>query len=145
MGYLLDGKTGKEVSLASTMNPQHQFGADVIARSNYVLEHGGEEMKQVVRKALNQLIGQACQEAGCEGKRSCSCYRGKYLYASSVLGISPQSLVLAPYVPAVKDGMILEAEECGLRIAKGGKLLLLPNIAGFVGGDTVGMHALGGL
>lgn len=139
VGYLLDGRTGKEVGLASTMNPQHQFGADVIARSNYVLEHGGEEMKKVVRKALDQLIGQACREAGVQ--------REEILQVSVVgntcmhhlfLGISPKSLVLAPYVPAVKDGMILEAEECGLHIAKGGTLLLLPNIAGFVGGDTVG-------
>lgn len=139
VGYLMDGRTGKELALSSAMNPQHQFGADVIARSNYVLEHGGEEMKDVVRKALNQLIGEACRDAGVK--------REEILQVSIVgntcmhhlfLGISPKTLVLAPYVPAVKDGMILEAAECGLHIAEGGKLLLLPNIAGFVGGDTVG-------
>ena len=140
VGYLLDGKTGKEVSLASTMNPQHQFGADVIARSNYVLEHGGEEMKQVVRKALNQLIGQACQEAGgAKGRDPAGCYCGKYLYASSVSGhltqISGAGALCAGGKGRNDSG---GGEECGLRIAKGGKLLLLPNIAGFVGGDTVG-------
>ena len=54
------------------------------------------------------------------------------------LGISPDSLVHAPYLPAVKDGMILDAAENGIRIADGGKLVMLPNIAGFVGADTVG-------
>lgn len=139
VGYLLDGKTGREIGLASTMNPQHQFGADVIARSNYVLEKGGQEMKAVVRKALNQLIGQACASAGVK--------REEILQVSIVgntcmhhlfMGISPKSLVLAPYVPAVKEGMILPPEECGLQISAQGRVLLFPNVAGFVGGDTVG-------
>ena len=139
VGYLLDGQTGRELGLASTMNPQHQFGADVIARSNYVLENGGEEMQAVVRKALNQLIGQACASAGVK--------REEILQVSIVgntcmhhlfMGISPKSLVLAPYVPAVKEGMILSPGECGLNIAEEGKVLMFPNIAGFVGGDTVG-------
>ena len=80
----------------------------MIARSNYVLENGGEEMQAVVRKALNQLIGQACASAGVK--------REEILQVSIVgntcmhhlfMGISPKSLVLAPYVPAVKEGMIL--------------------------------------
>ena len=139
VGYLLDGRTGAEKGIASMMNPQHQFGADVISRSNYVLEHGGREMQEVVQKALNQLIGQACAEAGVR--------REDILQVSIVgntcmhhlfLGISPDSLVHAPYLPAVKDGMILDAAENGIRIADGGKLVMLPNIAGFVGADTVG-------
>ena len=40
VGYLLDGRTGRTMSVASRMNPQHAFGADVISRANYVLEHG---------------------------------------------------------------------------------------------------------
>ena len=63
VGYLLDGKSGKEMAVASMMNPQHQFGADVISRSNYVLEHGGEEMRAVIQDALNRLIVQACAKA----------------------------------------------------------------------------------
>lgn len=139
VGYLLDGITGQEKAVASMMNPQHQFGADVISRANYVLENDGIEMKNVVRKALNQLIGKVCAQSGVK--------REEILQVSIVgntcmhhlfMGISPQSLVLAPYVPAVQEGMILDANEYDLDIAKGGRLLMFPNIAGFVGGDTVG-------
>ena len=139
VGYLLDGKTGRELSLASTMNPQHQFGADVIARSNYVLENGGEEMQAVVRKALNQLIRQACASAGIRKEEILqAAIVGNTCMHHLFMGISPRSLVLAPYVPAVKEGMILRPEECGLQIAEEGKVLMFPNVAGFVGGDTVG-------
>ena len=141
VGYLLDGRTGAEMAVASMMNPQHQFGADVIARSNYVLENenGGDEMKRVVRRALNQLIAKACADAGVD--------RTDILQVSIVgntcmhhlfLGLSPDTLVHAPYVPLMREGMITDAADYDIKIADGGKLLMFPNIAGFVGGDTVG-------
>lgn len=140
VGYLMDGKTGEELTAVSTMNPQHQFGADVISRANYVLENnGGEQMRRVIVDALNRLIGQACEKTGV--------HREDILQVSIVgntcmhhlfLGISPDSLVHAPYVPAVKDGMIKKPAETGIDIAPEGDVVILPNIAGFVGADTVG-------
>ena len=139
VGYLLDGKSGKEMAVASMMNPQHQFGADVISRSNYVLEHGGEEMRAVIQDALNRLIVQACAKAGIKKEEILQVsIVGNTCMHHLFLGISPDSLVHAPYLPAVKEGMILSAEECGIHIAPEGRLLMLPNIAGFVGADTVG-------
>ena len=43
VAYLLSGKTGALLSQASTLNPQGQYGADVISRIQYVLDGGREE------------------------------------------------------------------------------------------------------
>ena len=40
VGYLLDGRTGENLAVESRMNPQMQYGGDVIQRANYALEHG---------------------------------------------------------------------------------------------------------
>ncbi len=40
VGYLLDGRTGETLAVESRMNPQMQYGGDVIQRANYALEHG---------------------------------------------------------------------------------------------------------
>ncbi|MDO4489898.1 MAG: ASKHA domain-containing protein [Lachnospiraceae bacterium] len=141
VGYLLSGTTGEEVAVASMMNPQHQYGADVISRANYVLEHqeGSEKLKNTVRKALNQLIGQLVEKAGVKRQEILQIsIVGNTCMHHLFMGISPQSLVLAPYVPAVQEGMTLRAADCDLTIAEEGRILLFPNIAGFVGGDTVG-------
>ncbi len=139
VGYLLDGRSGQELAVASMMNPQHQFGADVISRANYVLEHDGIEMSHVVRKALNQLIGKVCVQAGIDRKEILQiAIVGNTCMHHLFMEISPQSLVLAPYVPAVQEGMILKASEYEIEIAEEGRILMFPNIAGFVGGDTVG-------
>ena len=54
------------------------------------------------------------------------------------LGISPASLVHAPYNPAISQGLTLNAEQYGLHIHRKGQLLMLPDIAGYVGADTCG-------
>ena len=38
VGYLLDGRTGETLAVESRMNPQMQYGGDVIQRANYALE-----------------------------------------------------------------------------------------------------------
>ena len=43
VGYLLDGRTGETLAVESRMNPQMQYGGDVIQRANYALEHGTED------------------------------------------------------------------------------------------------------
>ena len=187
VGYLLDGRTGRTMSVASRMNPQHAFGADVISRANYVLEHGeegGRELRACIVKAMNGLIREAAEKAGVSPEDILqTAVVGNTCMHHLFLGISPDSLVYAPYVPAVRRGMILTAEETGLRFGpccvkeekdgkisrfelekeisanegsdkeflisrdmrraekayeKQGVVLLLPNIAGFVGADTIG-------
>lgn len=141
VGYLMDGANGKVVSTKSRMNPQHQYGADVISRANYVLEteDGSKVMKKAIVDCLNQLIALAVKDVGAtiEDVRQVSIV-GNTCMHHLFLGISPKSLVLAPYVPAVKEGMIRKPSEVGIRIAGDGRVVILPNIAGFVGADTVG-------
>ena len=43
-GYLLNAPDGTVLAVASRLNPQSQYGADVINRANYTLEHGMTEV-----------------------------------------------------------------------------------------------------
>lgn len=138
-GYLLDGSSGGLLATCSRLNPQKQFGADVISRSGYALEHGGEELRSCIQKALDEMIGEMTEQTR---------YSKKDVFAVSVvgntcmhhlyLGLDVDSLVHAPYNPAVREEMIVPASYCSLDIAERGIVLLLPNIAGFVGADTIG-------
>ena len=141
VGYLLDGGTGNVLQTVSRMNPQHAFGGDVISRANYVLEHGDagqKEMRKVIVDALNGLLAEAARDQGISVEEILQAsVVGNTCMHHLFYGVSPQSLVLAPYVPAIREGMILTPERAGLKIAKEGRVFLLPNIAGFVGADTV--------
>lgn len=54
------------------------------------------------------------------------------------LGISPASLVHAPYTPAVSERLVLNAGDYGLAVQERAELIMLSDIAGYVGADTCG-------
>jgi uncharacterized 2Fe-2S/4Fe-4S cluster protein (DUF4445 family) len=55
------------------------------------------------------------------------------------LGIYPEHLGLAPYAPALHHSLDVKARDMGLDIAPGAHVFVLPNEAGFVGADNVGV------
>lgn len=140
VGYLMDLYTGRELSVASMLNPQTQFGADVISRITHHIqnENGLEELHAAVTGAVNTLIGEATGKAGVSRND---------VYAISVvgntcmhhlfLGITPRQVALAPYVAAVSEPVVVDPADVRLAINPAGKVFVLSNIAGFVGADTV--------
>ena len=53
-------------------------------------------------------------------------------------GIPTNSLAVIPYSPTVTDAMVETASEYDISMHPQGVILALPNMAGFVGADTVG-------
>ena len=130
VAYLLDGRTGALLARSSAINPQSQFGADVISRIEHALAGGGDELKNAIQGMLRALCADAAARAGIDPAAvSRAAIVGNTAMHHLLLGIDPKPLVTPPYMPAVR-----EALECGCA-------RVLPNIAGFVGGDTVGCMA----
>ncbi|MEG1882168.1 MAG: ASKHA domain-containing protein [Clostridia bacterium] len=137
--YLLDGLSGKQKAVSSMLNPQTSFGADVIARSNYAMEHGGNDLQSSVVSAMNALIDEVCGIANIQHTdiNQCTVVCNTCMH-HLLLGLSPASLVHAPYNPVIRQAVCVRADSLGLTIHQNGQIQLLPNIAGFVGSDTVG-------
>ena len=141
VGYLMDGGTGRELAHTSRYNPQTQFGADVILRCNYVLQNaqGQQTLSDAVVKAVNGMLSDLARQVGISREDiSQAAFVGNTCMHHLFLGLNPESLVRAPYVPAQKEAVILPAREYGIDIHSEGEILFLPNIGGFVGADTVG-------
>ena len=127
VAYLLDGRSGKLLAQVSTMNPQGQYGADVISRIQYALKEGSDGISGCIREAMADLAKETAETAGITPEQiTASAIVGNTAMHHLLLGIDPKPLVTPPYMPNVSEAI----EENGARI--------LPNIAGFVGGDTVG-------
>ena len=138
VGYLMDLYSGQELIVVPTLNPQAEYGADVISRITLAgQEEGLEKLHFAVIKAINALLAEAVEKAE---------VRKEDIYAVSIagntcmhhlfLGIDPKNLALSPYIPAVSDPLTVNASDLNLNINKAGRVFLLPNIAGFVGSDT---------
>ena len=140
VGYLLDLYSGQELSVVSTLNPQTTFGADVISRLTFANheENGLRKLQAAVIEAVNKLIIEAVQKASVtESEIYGISIAGNTCMHHILLGINPQSIAVAPYVPALSEPLVLDASELKISINQAGKVFMLPNIAGFVGADTV--------
>ena len=134
VAYLLDGHTGALLAQDSTMNPQSQYGADVISRIQHAMEGGAEALSGCIRTALAALTEAVCAKQGiCPKDITAAAIVGNTAMHHLLLGIDPKPLVTPPYMPNVFEAL----EQDGL-LPIAGKVRVLPNIAGFVGGDTVG-------
>ncbi|HVJ47816.1 ASKHA domain-containing protein [Desulfitobacterium sp.] len=140
--YLMDLNKGKVVDSGAVTNPQHVFGADVISRITYAAK-GPEQLRQLqtqVMDGLNGIIAHLCQNKDI-GKDEIyqAVVVGNTTMSHLFLGIDPTYLAPAPFIPVFRKAVQVEVRELGLNILETGNVVVLPNVAGYVGADTVGV------
>ena len=140
--HLCDLSDGSVVASASLMNPQIRFGEDLMSRVSYVMMHpeGAEEMTKVIRESLNKLFVQLVGDASAQ----ISDILEVTLVANPimhhlVLGINPVALGSAPFALTTDAAVDCRAKDMDLNINPGGRVYVLPCIAGHVGADTAGV------
>jgi len=141
-GYLVDLSDGRTLAAKGVMNPQISYGEDIISRINVVVRSPSEGLKlqKLAVEAINELATQLCAEVSAKPEEIVEAVVvGNTAMHHLFLGLPVRQLALSPFVPAVSQALDVKAGDPGLGIAPGAYVHLLPNIAGFVGADHVGV------
>ncbi len=141
VGYLVDLNTGAQIGVSAALNPQSTYGADVISRLSFVMEHqdGAKKLQEEVIGILNELIEETCSEARVDPRQIYQVTLvGNTCMHHLVLGIDPRNIAPSPFVPVVTAPLYLKAKELGLNVHPQAPVHPLPNVAGYVGADIVG-------
>ena len=108
----------------------------MISRLQAALEGSGDALRQCVLDALASLTRSMAKKVSIAPQDiTAAAIVGNTAMHHLLLGIDPSPLVTPPYMPKKKEAMELPAETL---LPTAGTVRILPNIAGFVGGDTVG-------
>ena len=140
VGTLLHLETGEELAAVGSVNPQTVYGGDLMSRIAYAQfdEKKLVALRAKVLNAVNGFIKDACRAAGVSREHV---YKiavvGNTCMHHIFLGIDVTFVGLAPYAPAVSDGIVVPASELPLKAAPNAQVCLLPIVAGFVGADTM--------
>lgn len=139
IAHLADLNSGQVIATTSAENPQGQYGADVISRITFCeKENGLEKLHAIIIDCLNLLIEKACRKGDIE---SCDIYEavlvGNTTMNHLLLKYPVHQLGHAPYHAYSLDACNRTPDELGLNLNPAGNIHVLPNIAGFVGSDTV--------
>jgi uncharacterized 2Fe-2S/4Fe-4S cluster protein (DUF4445 family) len=140
--YLCDLATGKVLATSSIMNPQVAYGEDVMSRIGYaVKEKGGlKRLQRLVIRSISEIASQAAASAGLRRTDITDmAVVGNTCMHHLFLGIDPRYLGKSPFAPAIHHSVDVKARDLGLRVAPGAYVHVLPNEAGFVGADNVGV------
>jgi len=141
-GVLVDLATGKTLAVHGMENPQTAYGGDVISYAAFVrrTHDGAAILQRTVVDALNELVAALTGEVGDAPAHVAELVvAGNTMMHHLLAGLPVAQLAASPFVAAVSEPLDLRARDLGLQIAPGGYVHLVPNIAGFVGGDHTAM------
>ena len=137
---LLDLNTGAPVAVASMLNKQQPFGADVITRiSTTMLDPEGlNKLRSLAQQTLSELTEEVISEAGIDRNNIYEvALAGNATMTQIVLGIDPEPLGVAPFIMASAVYPNVRATELGLDIHPLAKALIMPSLGAYVGGDII--------
>lgn len=145
VGMLWDLNKGEQIATCAETNPQNEFGLDVISRITFCGRDSENLhlLRSKITGCLNGIIAELCRKANITKEHIskvsvCGNTTMSHLFA----GYPPITLALAPFLPAYTGTLKMTSSEAMLDIKEGGQVVVVPNIAGHVGGDiTAGIVA----
>jgi uncharacterized 2Fe-2S/4Fe-4S cluster protein (DUF4445 family) len=148
VGALMELADGRSVAVASRTNPQVHFGDDVVSRISYIEKtpDGLAKLRRRLLNCLNEIVMELCEAAGAEPECIYEATAvGNTTMSHIFLGVDPGPIAHSPYVAVLREAVDVKAREVGLEINRNANLHMLPNIAGFVGSDTVAVVLASGM
>ncbi len=145
VGYLIDLFSGKEIARSSRLNGQQAWGADVLSRASHALEHahGITDLQTAIVGTLNQIIADCCTSVEPRHVYYMTVV-GNPIMHHLVLGLTPTTIALSPYVPVTRDGLSVPATDLGISLPNA-RAYFLPLIGAYVGADTLAVIMATGL
>jgi uncharacterized 2Fe-2S/4Fe-4S cluster protein (DUF4445 family) len=136
---LIDLADGRSVATRAMLNPQTQFGDDVVSRISCAESQAGlTQLHRIIIDAINELIRGLCQAVRIDADA---------IYEASVVGNTTMNHIFlgfpvaqlgqAPYQAHSLDAQDVSPDNLGLTMNPAGNVHAAENIAGFLGSDTL--------
>jgi uncharacterized 2Fe-2S/4Fe-4S cluster protein (DUF4445 family) len=144
---LLDLSTGTPVAVASALNSQQPYGADVISRISATMlkPDALARLTALAQETLAGLAREVCEEGGVDPAEVYEvAVAGNATMTHLVLGIDPEPLGVAPFILATRLFPEVLAADLGLAVHPRARAVVFPAFGAYVGGDiTAGLLASG--
>ncbi len=140
VGAIVNLNTGAVEGVKSELNRQAAYGADVISRvSHTMMEADGlPVLQERIIETLNDLVEQLGAQSGVAREEIYeSVIVGNATMLHLALGIDPEPISVAPFIPTITQPVTLRAAEIGLRLHPEARVSTLPHLGAYVGADIV--------
>ncbi len=144
---LLDLATATPVAVASALNAQQPFGADVITRISATMMDPAalDKLTTLAHETLAGLAAEVCAAGGVDPAEVYEvALAGNATMTHIALGIDPEPLGVAPFIMAARLLPEVLAADLGVAVHPRARAVVFPPFGAYVGGDiTAGLLASG--
>jgi uncharacterized 2Fe-2S/4Fe-4S cluster protein (DUF4445 family) len=140
VGAIIDLNTGAVASVKSALNSQAPYGADVISRISHIMMHedGLATLQTRIICTINDLLDELLDISGIARENIYEAVMvGNATMLHILLGIDPEPISVAPFIPTVLDAVTLPASDLGISLHPHAQLSTLPHLGAYVGADIV--------
>jgi len=138
--YLIDLTNGNQLDAVAALNPQRQYGADVISRTLYTIQNpnGLLELQRRITDSLTDMLHSLCKNNSLESRQIHEMMVvGNTIMLHLFLGVSCAAIASAPYIPVFSRTQRVTADLLGIPIRPYGRIITLPAVSGYVGADII--------
>lgn len=137
--YLVDLESGEILNRISSLNPQAEYGGDVLSRITYAIneEKGLEILSKCIREKVNDMIKALVYKSWNLEDVYRVVIAANTTMLHLFLGVNPESIAKAPYRAAFLDEKGFNAKDLKIEINKKGILTLLPSASAYIGADIL--------
>lgn len=137
---LIDIKNQCELSCESEVNPQKEYGLDVLSRIHFIKnkENGLEVLNKLIINCINDLIKKLCEKNSINRKDIYEVsIAANTIMMHILLNINPISIGKSPYSPTFVKSKNISSKDLGIEISNFGSVYLLPGVSSYIGADIV--------
>lgn len=138
-GQLVDLNSGEVLAEGGEYNGQLSYGEDVISRMMHAEKESGLDILQkAVATTINDIVAELLQKAAIGADEITSItVAGNTAMTHLFLGLEPDNIRRAPYVPVTTFLPPIRATDLGLSLPRHTVAMVYPSISSYVGGDIV--------
>lgn len=145
---LIDLNNGKEIDSETSINPQKEYGLDVLSRIDYVKrkENGLYLLQKAIVDCINSLLEKLCDRNDINIENIYEVAVGaNATMMHLLLGINTDTIGKSPYSTIFSKAKNLWANSIGIEISPFGRIYCLPGVSSFIGSDVVAGAVVAGL
>ncbi len=134
--YLADLQRGEVAATVAALNPQRQFGDDVLTRIQYTIEHaaGREQLQTVLLRTLGEMIASLPARPDEIGA---AVLAGNTVMTHFLLNEDAAGIAVAPFQPTFTGLLRTTPAAVPLPLRMDAEIVVAPSVSGYVGGDIV--------
>lgn len=137
---LIDLNKGIEIGSETAINPQKQYGLDVLSRIDFVRrkKNGLSVLQASILNCLNQLTEKLCRKHKISTKKIYDVAVGaNATMMHLLLGVDTASIGKSPFATVFSKSQNFAAKTLGLNISPAAQVYCLPGVSSYIGADIV--------